>query len=166
MPKNAERAAGVEIRCDDQNPGTFFSCQAFCRVARFLASREPRNRTDPNRRGLRKILNILLRQLNIGQLVNPCCRWYIDYQPSAVALIQKLQAADRATIRLSREHQNHVRGLRSIHYQQSACIGSERDKYRGQDNRKNPDASPSALIFHPKPGPPLGLPRLFSRGPC
>src|SRR5438309_6036328 len=40
VPKNAERAAGVEIRCDDQNPGTFFSCQAFCRVVRFLASRE------------------------------------------------------------------------------------------------------------------------------
>src|ERR1019366_7653408 len=70
VAEDAERAACVELRCDNQDPAAFFPGQAFFHVVRFLPSRKPLNGTDPDRCRLRKSLYVLLRQLHLSQPVN------------------------------------------------------------------------------------------------
>src|ERR1035437_7213124 len=53
VAEDAERAASVVVRCDDQDSCAFFARQAFFHVVRFLPGREPLNRTNLDRGSLR-----------------------------------------------------------------------------------------------------------------
>src|ERR1017187_9666196 len=65
VAEDAERAASVVVRCDDQDSCAFFARQAFFHVVRFLPGREPLNRTNLDRGSLRQILNVFLGQLDL-----------------------------------------------------------------------------------------------------
>ena len=63
--EDAERAASVVVRGDDEDSGPIFLPEAFFHIVGFLPSREPFNRTDSNRCPLRKTLNVFLGQLGL-----------------------------------------------------------------------------------------------------
>lgn len=147
VTEDAQRPARVEVRCDNQDPAARFACQAFFRIARFIAGREPNSRTDANRCCLRKPLHILLRQLDLTGIVDPGRGGNVDHHLPSIALIQQLQGMLRTAIRLARQNQNHVRRLRSIHHQQLACVRREHHQRGSQYYGNDPDTSSFPYIF-------------------
>src|SRR5450631_500018 len=141
--ENAQRSAGVELGCDNQDPAASFARQAFFHVVRFLPGRKPLDRTDADRRRLRKSSNVFLGQLELRRLVDLSRCGNVDQHPAAIALIQQLQRASGPTIRLTRQNQNHVGWLRRVYHQHPACICRKGHQDRGQQDCGQPDSSSS-----------------------
>ena len=147
VPEDAESAARVKIRCDDQDSGAVFANQAFLRVVRLFSGRESRNRTDSHRCTLWKTSQVLLGQLHLCELIDPHSSRNVDHHPASVPLIEELQRARGTVIGLACQDQNHVRRHWGIHHQQPAGIHAEPHKHHDQYNCENPDMPCAARLF-------------------
>ena len=128
VTEDAKSAPGVEVGSNDQNPPAFHLSQTLGRVVRFVAGREPENGAYAHRSGPGAILRVLCRQLLFFESEDLNSGWNIKKDSPSISFIKKLESARRTVIRLSRQHDNHVRRLGSVHHQDAACLGCERQR--------------------------------------
>ena len=96
--KNLQGSASMKIRRHNQHAFGAFAVQTFLCVFGFIFGRQSVDRADANRRRLRQILDVLLRQLNLGEFVELRVGWDIQYDPPSVSLGKKIESALRTTI--------------------------------------------------------------------
>src|SRR5260370_2787139 len=118
-PENAQRAPGVKVRGHDQNTPTACARDALLRIPRLVLGRQSVNWTHADRRRLRQTLNVVLRQLDLSEFVDFRVRWYVQDNPPAISLRQKLQSTLRTPVRFPRQHQDHIRGPRRIQHKEA-----------------------------------------------